>query len=147
MQWETFQKKNLRMCCNQSQWLCGFLKELRRVRDRHRRRPSYLLRVKCHVWRSKLRLHFDPVYLCVFPKGHGAKCAQSKWISSYRHQRALLLPSFCPSVSPALIYTSAAVVLFNITHKTSFIEFHIYLFVVDLQAFLGQSPSSMSILL
>lgn len=89
------EKKNLRKCCNQSQRLCGFLKELGEPEGDIDGDLLICCRVKCHIWRSGLGLNFDPVCLCVFPKGHGAKCAQSNRISSYRHQRALLLPSSC----------------------------------------------------
>lgn len=44
-------------------------------------------------WGSELRLTSDPIFLCVFLKGRGAKCAQSNEISSCRHQRAILRPS------------------------------------------------------
>lgn len=125
---------NLRKCCNQSQRLCGFLKELNEPGEWHRRRPSYLLRVKVSRLKKRAPAELWPRLLVCFSKRpRSQECSVKLNIPLQTSE------STPPSVSPTLIYTSIAVT--HVTNncvwvQSSFARFSCFTFIFsDLQVF------------
>lgn len=99
---------------NQSQRLCGFLKELGGVRERHRRRPPYLPASEVSRLKELARGWTLTPFTCVFfqKATEPSVLRQSEYPPTDIGEHS----SFPPSVSPTLMYTSLTVVLLRVTH-------------------------------